>query len=108
MSRNKGTKYGLLYRIEDIDKLSALDPNPGLGKNGTNNYDIFKFLGGVNCRHFFKRMIFFRKRNSQGQFLPPSETDNLENDKRVANVPGLKRKGIEGTPPGSRPNKGKA
>jgi len=26
----------------------------------------------------------------------------------VANVPGLKRKGIEGTPPGDRPNKGRA
>ena len=108
MSRNTGTKHGLLYRLEDINELSALDPNPGLGKGGSNNYDIFKYLGGVNCRHFFKRMIFFRKRNSQGKFLPPSETDNLENDLRVGNVPGLKRKGIEGTPPNNRPNKGRA
>ena len=55
-----------------------------------------------------KSVNFFRKRNSQGQFLEPSETDNLENDKRVGNVPGLKRKGIEGTPPNQRPNKGRA
>ena len=108
MSRNKGKKYGLLYRLEDINELSNLDPNKGLGKGGTNNYDIFKYLGGVNCKHFFKRMIFFRKRNSQGKFLPASDSDNLENDKRVANVPGLKRKGIEGTPPNNRPNKGRA
>ena len=53
-------------------------------------------------------MIFFRKRDTQGKFLEPSSTDDLENDKRVANVPGLKRKGIEGTPPGDRPNKGRA
>ena len=108
MSRNEGTKHGLLYRLEDIDALSALDPNPGLGKGGSNNYDIFRFCGGVNCRHFWKRMIFFRKRDTQGKFLEPSSTDDLENDKRVANVPGLKRKGIEGTPPGDRPNKGRA
>ena len=108
MNRNKGTKYGLLYRLEDINKLSDLDPNPGLGKGGAPNYNIFEFSGGVNCRHFWKRMLFFRKRNAQGQFLPPSKTDNLENDKNVANVPGLKRKGIEGTPPGKRPGKGKA
>jgi hypothetical protein len=108
MSRNKGKKYGLLYRLEDINELSDLNPNKGLGKGGANNYDIFKYLGGVNCKHFFKRMIFFRKRNSQGKFLPASDSDNLENDKRVANVPGLKRKGIEGTPPNNRPNKGRA
>lgn len=108
MSRNEGTKHGLLYRLEDIDALSALDPNPGLGKGGSDNYSIFLYAGGVNCRHFFKRMIFFRKRDTQGKFLEPSSTDDLENDKRVANVPGLKRKGIEGTPPGDRPNKGRA
>ena len=108
MNRNKGTKYGLLYRFEDITSLSALDPNPGLGKKSASNYDIFLYLGGVNCRHFWKRMLFFRKRNVQGQFLPPSKTGNLENDKNVGNVPGLKRKGIEGTPPGKRPGKGKA
>ena len=108
MNRNKGTKYGLLYRFEDIESLSALDPNPGLGKESAPNYDIFLYSGGVNCRHFWKRMLFFRKRNVQGQFLPPSKTENLENDKNVANVPGLKRKGIEGTPPGKRPGKGKA
>jgi len=101
MGRNKGTKYGLLYRFEDIKKLSALDPNPGLGKGGTNNYDIFKYLGGNNCRHFWKRMIFFRKREN-GKFLPKSKTDDLENDKRVANVPGLKRKGVEGKTPAER------
>ena len=108
MDRNKGKKYGLLYRIEDINALSALDPNPGLGKNGSDNYNILKFVGGVNCRHYWKRMLFFRKRDNQGKFLEPSKTDSLENEKRVANVPGLKRKGIEGTPPGDRPNKGKA
>lgn len=108
MSRNAGTKHGLLYRLEDIDALSALDPNPGLGKGGSDNYSIFLYSGGVNCKHFFKRMIFFRKRDTQGKFLEPSSTDDLENDKRVANVPGLKRKGIEGTPPGDRPNKGRA
>ena len=106
MKRNKGTKYGLLYRFEDIKKLSDLDPNPGLAKGGKNgpssgHYDIFKFLGGNNCRHFWKRMIFFRKREN-GKFLPKSKTDDLENDKRVANVPGLKRKGVEGKTPAER------
>ena len=53
-------------------------------------------------------MIFFRKRDTQGKFLEPSSTDDLENDKRVANVPSLKQKGLEGTPPADRPNKGRA
>jgi hypothetical protein len=109
MKRNKGKKYGLLYRFEDIEALSKKDPNPKFKKKKSKKpYSIFEHLGGVNCRHYWKRMLFFRKRDSQGKFLQPSKSDSLENEKNVANVPGLKRKGIEGTPPGKRPGRGAA
>ena len=85
MALNSG-QYGMLYRFEDIENLSALDPNPGLGLGGTPNYDLFLFAGGNNCRHRWRRMVFFRKRED-GKFLPKSTTDIFENDKKVANTP---------------------
>lgn len=85
MNRNTG-KYGMLYRFEDVEKLSALDPNPGLGLGGSSNYDLFLYSGGNNCKHRWKRMVFFRKRED-GKFLPKSKTKAFENDKKVANTP---------------------
>ena len=85
MKRNTG-KYGMLYRFEDIEKLSSLEPNPGLAKSNETFYDLFLFAGGNNCRHRWRRMVFFRKRED-GKFLPKSKTDSFENDKKVANTP---------------------
>ena len=76
-----------IYRWEDIQALSALGPNPGLGKGGSNKYNLFLYAGGNNCKHRWKRMVFFRKRNAKGEFLPPSKTKRFENDKKVANTP---------------------
>ena len=95
IDKNKGSKYGMLYRKEDIDRLSKKMPNKGFGLNGADYYDLFMWKGGPNCNHFWKRMIFFRKRKD-GQFLPKSKTEQLENDKQVANVPFVPKKGQEG------------
>ena len=47
---------GKLYRKEDIDRLSAANPNPGLGEFGSDNYDIFRFKGGARCHHKWQRV----------------------------------------------------
>ena len=86
MNRNKGKKYGSLYRYEDIVKLSESSPNPGLGLSGSDTYDLFLYAGGNNCKHRWRRMVFFRKRQD-GKFLPKSKTAEFENDKKVANTP---------------------
>ena len=59
---------GKLYRKEDIDRLSAANPNKGLGEFGGDNYDIFRFKGGARCHHKWQRvtmMIDLNKEDSE-------------------------------------------
>lgn len=109
IKRNKGTKYGRLYTKEQIDELSSLNPNTGLGKGGSDNYDIFMHKGGKYCKHLFKRNIFFRKRDSSGRYETRSKTQDMENDNRVGAVPGVyPRKGSEAVRPIDTPKRGAA
>jgi len=52
---------GILYRKEDILKMSTMAVNPGWGKGGKNTYSIWKFKGGGACKHAFKRVIMVQK-----------------------------------------------
>jgi hypothetical protein len=47
---------GKLYRKEDIDRLSAANPNKGMGEGGSDNYDLFRFKGGARCHHKWQRV----------------------------------------------------
>lgn len=44
-----------LYRLEDINKMSATVVNEGWGPRGTDTYDIFLYKGGGNCKHAWQR-----------------------------------------------------
>ncbi len=66
----------LIYRKEDIDTMTAEVANPEFGI-----YSIWDYKGSYGCRHRWHRLVFFRKRNPKGQFLP---SDGLENDKTVS------------------------
>ena len=39
------------YTEEEIDELSSFGLQKRMGPNGSNFYDMFKYKGGVNCRH---------------------------------------------------------
>ena len=82
------------FRKEDIDQMSFSSEN---GEFGT--YSIFKFKGSYGCRHYWKRLIYFRKRDAQGKFLPPSSDPakplDKQNDKRVGDTPSVRPAGDE-------------
>jgi len=50
-----------LYRKEDIDQMSFSNVNMGFGVKGANNYNIFFYKGGVNCRHKWERVTFVKQ-----------------------------------------------
>jgi len=52
---------GKVYRAEDLNK--NLFVQRGMGPNGTNKYNVFKYKGGVNCKHFWQRKIYLKKDN---------------------------------------------
>jgi len=45
-----------LMRYVDILKLNG--SNKGMGLNGANVYSVFKWRGGVNCKHIWVKYIY--------------------------------------------------
>jgi len=94
---------GIVWRIEDIDKASREGVNRELGHKGR-SYDLFKFKGGIYCRHKWKKVLYRLESNTE-----PSE--NLGNYKKTRTIPksymrnprGSKQAGIA---PENMPNRG--
>jgi hypothetical protein len=84
-------KMGVVYRREDIDTMGDDGVNGQFAPSGKSNYSIWKYKGGVNCKHQWYRLTYMRKRVSGGKFIPltPEEKSqaikDLDNYKRVSN-----------------------
>ena len=48
-----------VYTREEIARMNRF--NPGFGPRGSNSYDVFKYKGANNCRHFWEELIQFRQ-----------------------------------------------
>ena len=74
------SKSGFVYRLEDIDKASREGVNKQLGHKGR-PYDLFRFKGGVYCRHAWKIILYRLKEGSElkdGQSLDDyKKTDSI-------------------------------
>lgn len=83
-----------VYRAEDLD--GNYTYNEQFAPKGKDAYNIFLYKGGVNCSHWWKRVIFLKKGNKRISVnqakkmileLEPSERKDAkwkENDKKVA------------------------
>jgi hypothetical protein len=49
-----------IYSKAEIDAMSAIPFQPGMGPGGTNTYNIFDYKGGVNCKHFWEQLRVFK------------------------------------------------
>ena len=58
------SKAGFVYRIEDIDAASRAGVNKQLGHKGR-PYDLFRFKGGVYCRHAWKVILYRLKEGTE-------------------------------------------
>jgi len=77
------------YTKEDIDAMSSISVNAGFGRGGSSTYDIFKYLGGVNCKHYWRQ---FKYTFNNGKFELLSES---------------RAGGLAGTPMNDRSNGGR-
>lgn len=85
-----------IYRSEDLDFNSVY--NEDFAPKGSSSYNIFLYKGGVNCNHWWKRVILLKKDNETISVnearkmileLEPKERRQAaweENDKKVAKV----------------------
>jgi len=63
------SKANYVYRYEDLTAMSADSNslNPNMGHQGA-TYSVWLFHGGVNCKHYWERRVYFRKRE-KGRFI---------------------------------------
>ena len=52
------TRQGKVFRKEDINNMSFAGVNTGFGPNGIDEYNIFLYRGGNNCRHEWKQVVY--------------------------------------------------
>ena len=50
-----------LYRKEDIMRMNNTAVNPGWGPKGADTYSVWKYKGGGNCHHSWRRVTFKSK-----------------------------------------------
>lgn len=72
-------KQGIIYRIEAIDKASDKGVNKQLGHKGK-AYNLFKFKGGIYCRHAWKEQLYRLKKGTE-------KSDKLKDYNKVKSVP---------------------
>ena len=97
------SQSGTVYRLEGIDAASRDGVNDRLGHNGQ-AYDLFKFKGGIYCRHKWVRVLYRLESNTE-----PSA--NLGNYKKTRSIPKSYIKSPRGTKdsetaPVNMPNQG--
>lgn len=81
---------GVVFRREDIVRMGDQGVNGEFAPKGESTYSIWKFKGGANCHHYWTRVVYFRKRNKNGQFEPASKTPEMENDNKI-NVESIRK-----------------
>jgi hypothetical protein len=72
---------GFVYRLEDIDKASREGVNKQLGHKGR-AYDLFRFKGGVYCRHAWKVILYRLKEGTELK-----DADNMDDYKKTDSIP---------------------
>jgi hypothetical protein len=77
------SKKGVVYRREDINMMSFNGVNGQFAPEGSSNYSIWKFKGGVYCHHAWYR-VTYRRKTEGGKIKPltPSEKNSDERDMR--------------------------
>jgi hypothetical protein len=109
---------GIVYSKEDIDSWEGQQINGQFAPRGETKYSIWRFKGGCYCHHQWYRVIYFRKRNPDGTFMPASTDPSMSNDRRVsqpqARAAGIPEEKLNpegwpdaGTKPIDMPNRGK-
>ena len=74
-------RAGFVYRIEDIDKASREGVNRPLGHK-RRPYDLFKFKGGVYCRHAWKVILYRLKKDTELK-----DVEGLDDFDKVDTIP---------------------
>ena len=98
-------RAGFVYRIEDIDKASREGVNKQLGHKGR-PYDLFRFKGGVYCRHAWKVILYRLKKDTKLKDVEGLDDYNKTNTIPKEYMPTIKGIKTAETAPVKMPNEG--
>jgi len=94
-----------LYDISVIEQMSRF--NPGMGPGGSNNYSVFEYKGGVNCRHWWEAIATYQNAGGQRVLLSlgpvTAEIANIDNIRGGA-IAGESNNSSDPSPEGSVSN----
>jgi hypothetical protein len=91
------TAQGIVYRIEDIDKAStvAFEKSAKLPMHNGQSYSLFKFKGGVYCKHKWVQVLY--KMKTKEALEGKKGSKNLDDYKRVKEIPKSYRRSPAGS-----------
>ena len=80
------TRQGIVYRLEDIDKASRnMDFKAAkLPMHNGEKFDLFRFKGGVFCRHKWQEVLYKLK---QPLINKGEKSDDIKDHKKVSSIP---------------------
>lgn len=73
---------GRYYTQADIEAMSSIAVNAGFGPRGASTYDIWKYLGGVNCHHRWQRYTY-TFRNDKFELVSQSRAPGLAGTRMI-------------------------
>lgn len=94
---------GKIFTTEEIRKMNNVaNLNAGMGQNGSNNYPVLEFAGGVNCVHYWQKLKVFKGDTGNKVVIATNDAKDTEESNAMksqnSNKPG---------PLGSIPNNAK-
>tara|TARA_R110002012_G_scaffold30307_1_gene92173 strand:+ start:1229 stop:3055 length:1827 start_codon:yes stop_codon:yes gene_type:complete len=91
------TANKIVYRIEDIDKASnyAFEKSAKLPMHNKQEYSLFKFKGGVYCKHKWVQVLY--KMKTKEALEGKKGSKDLEDYKRVKEIPKSYRRSPAGS-----------
>lgn len=84
----KRSREGIVYRIEDINKVMVNQDwfdDSGLPMHNGQTFDLFKLKGGINCRHIWKEVLY--KMKIQPALEGKKGSSDLGDYKNVKKIP---------------------
>lgn len=74
----ENAKLGVVYRREDVDTMGEQGINKQFAPQGKTTYSIWKYKGGVYCKHQWFRLTYRRKKIN-GKVIPLTDQEKEQN-----------------------------
>ena len=72
------TNQGKIFTQEEIEAMGASGVNSQFARKGASTYDIFQWVGGKYCQHFFQKLAVFRNAEGKRIVIVESPTTNAQ------------------------------